>query len=126
MHGVKTAHPRDRHGRFTPAGYDDIALPQADRIHGIDQGVGRTGTSGDRGIIRSHEPVFDRNVAWCDIRDHFRDEEGIEPRSSVTCSKIQYFGLESLEAADTGSPNDSDPEFINGLQVQPGVCDGFV
>ena len=66
------------------------------------------------------------DLAGSNIQYHFRNEKGIETRSTITSCKIGYFMLKSDKTSDAAGKYHTYPVRINIVFVQPCICHGLV
>src|SRR5690606_35485037 len=126
MHGPKSSHTGNGYGGFAAPGHHYITISQTYGVQGIYYSICGGGTSRYRSIIWPHKTMFYGNISRCNIRDHFWDEERIEPGRTVPSSKIQDLVLKGFQSTDSSAPDNPCPEFIQFVQIQTGILNGLI
>ena len=70
--------------------------------------------------------MFDADVPWGNINNHFGDKEGRETWRSVALCVIYNFCEECGEATDSGAPNHTNAVRVIGLLQQTAVLDSLI
>ena len=70
--------------------------------------------------------MTDGNMPRSNVKDHFRNEEWIITRRSVTFCKLHYFFLESDQSADTAGKYDADTVGVHFFFIYTCIPYGLV
>src|SRR5690625_4116596 len=126
MHGIKTSHSGRRYRGFRSTSHYYVTITQSNVVQCANTCIGSRSTSRNRCVIRSHKTMFNGNMTWGNISNHFRNKERIEPGGSVSLSEFKHLVLESLQTSDTCTPNDTNTKLINTFKINACIFYGFI
>src|SRR5690606_41240038 len=90
MHSVETSDSCLVDRSFRTSCDDDVSLTHTDIVERIDHRISGRSTRRNSTEVMPTQSMTHRNVSRCNIYKHLRDEEPIEPKSTITIGKRNY------------------------------------
>ena len=109
--GGKTCHADGRDGALGASGQHHVGIPALDTAERFPDGVGSGGAGGDHIDALSLQPELDADVSGRHIADHHGNQHRVHA-ARPSGEQPLVLPLDGLEAADSGTNADSDPEGI--------------